>query len=516
MLTETKGAAQSRTKYFSRDGELLATAGSDTHTIRNRGFVREARDRWSEEIGNLYEDLLEEDPHISREFAEKIEGQLAMRFEAQAGHLRSSPIVRNTIHTLNQIQEGVLTEAPISSGQLGPYVTHITPLQRRMALKSIGHHICDIQPTLGPIGALAFIRPRYETTRGAIVQGDEINNDFDFNYTSDNVSGMELFTGDGTSVNFAARITETPIFPETVRFISSNSVVGTINTTTGALTNASGVLAGASGGIDVNTGAVVLSLASAPAAGVKIYVSFRFDLEGSAKIADISQDIDIKPVRVNSRKIRYIHSFEAYQDYGATWGRDLDEDMLQTASQEIMLERDREIVAKQWRAVLTRNRFEYSDFARSGITRKEQLQDLAFAIEDACASIEAQCGYNVNYIVAPVTLRPYFSLMEGFVASGGAYDQRQNRVQRGYFNGKRIFFLRGLPTDEMLLGVQGMGVRESGTVHMPYIDFEITEKFANPMDQTVVRSMISRYLTQVTRPEFYARLKIDRTLTASS
>lgn len=501
-----------RSRYLSENGELLFVNAND-QTIYNGELAEALKSIWSSRLGeNFEEECKYVNPHMSKGELEIRKRSAAFALQASANFMRET--AQTNTHFANHFEECAridsliesgemsLEEAPTTNTNLGAYVTNVMSLQRRQQMLTISPSVATVNPMLSPIGAFALFKPRYGTSRGAITEGDEVNLTFDPNYTKDQVVGESMFTSDGSTVFFGVEFSPKPT-ASSMKFFINNVQVGTDNGA-GGLTGLSGGLAGASASINYVTGVATFTLASALAVGTEIAVSYDWNSEGSPDMVTYTAEVQLMPIQVRTRKALISSTMEANQDFSAHWGSNLHDELIMTAMQDFTLSKDREILRKQYRAVLENNRSSYVHDISQGISHKQQLQELRFRINQLRDVIEHACKKRPTYMVTSMLNRSLFEDLEGFQLNPmGGYDGDMGKVVGGvYQSDLKIYFIDGWDKNKCLMGYNPSDPRHAGTIFSPYVD-EAVDKFTDPSVQISFSSIMSRYAVQVLRPEYY-------------
>jgi len=186
---------------------------------------------------------------------------------------------------------------------VGPFMKYVFPVIRRSAIRLVATSIASVQPMMGPVGGVAFYRPRYASDKGGITAGSEINKTFNKWYSSNFIDGELVFTGDAIGVAANATLKWPRVLPGTLSVTEAGAIIGTDNGL-GALTALSGSLTGGVGTVNYQTGLVNLTFGTAPAAGVEVKIEYRYDNELNSRIPEVQLDIEILQIRAESRKLK--------------------------------------------------------------------------------------------------------------------------------------------------------------------------------------------------------------------
>lgn len=462
------------------------------NTIRNKGLSEGLQRKW----GRFLKGLEEEMPSFSRpNQARHVKGLAAFMMESQAGHL-----VQKKLH-----------EDAIRTGALGAFLRYIFPVIRRSAIKMIATEIASVQPMLGPIGGVAFLKPRYGSNKGLIRDGDEMNAEFDPWYSHEYVDGEDIGLGNGAETNFNGKLKFNPVKAGTLRVIENNQIVGVDDGSTGAIINLAGNLAGGAGAVDYSTGQIALTFGTAPANGSRITITYSYDMELNPRIPEYRLDVTLKSIEAKTRKATGLASVEARQDLAAHYGADIDQELVGIMADDFAASVDREIERRAFRGVLANNRLEWDRHVPGGIDEQQHFKSLTTKLSTASQLIymRVQRGAGANWMVTSPGVAAILDTMDNFQVIDDGYLMQGGIAKLGVLRRRwNVYVDPKFPPDEILLGYQGPSILDTGIIYSPYIPLEITPNFVDPRDFSIRRSVMSRYEVTLVRPEFFARIKV--------
>lgn len=445
--------------------------------------------KWGKLLIGLDEEL---GPHATPGQKQYVRGIAALMIEQEVRHLKR------------------LTEETRALS-VGPFMKYVLPVIRRTAVRLVATQISSVQPMTGPIGGIAFYRPRYASDKGSIVAGTEMNKVFNKWYSSNFVDGEPFATGDASTVTFGRNLQWPRPTSGTVVIKNNGTVIATDNGGGGFNIVAGSVLAGGSGSINYQSGLLSLTFGTAPATGDKVTVEYRYDNELNSRIPEVQLDIEIKEIRAESRKLKSLASVEAADDLRALWGRDVDADLVAQMSDEMTAEIDREIAGTALNAVEPTAVVKWDRATASGVSDPEHLKSLVIRLSRASHIVHRRTQRApANWIITSSEVASLLDNIDGFVAVEEGHVYQGGIIKQGVLQRKWVVFVDPLfPQNQMLLGYQGPSILDTGLIYSPYIPMEITPNFIDPNDLSLRRAVRTRHKITLTRPEFFARVEID-------
>ena len=308
---------------------MLGESLGDATAIADEGAVGRYTRKWGNMLRGLEEEM---GSGVSPGVVNYVRGITALMIEQEVRHLKR------------------LSEETRALS-VGPFLKYVLPVIRRTAIRLVATQIASVQPMTGPIGGVAFYRPRYASDKGSISAGTEMNKVFNKWYSSNFIDGEAFNTGDGVTTAFSRNLAWPRPLASTIVIKVAGVVNGTDNGAGGFTPVAGTALAGGSGAINYASGQVSLNFGTAPALSDPITVEYRYDNELNARIPEVQLDIEIKEIRAESRKLKSLASVEASDDLRSMWGRDVDADLVAQMSDEMTAEIDREIAGTALNAV---------------------------------------------------------------------------------------------------------------------------------------------------------------------
>ena len=397
----------------------------------------------------------------------------------------------------------------VRTTQIGTFLKYIFPIIRRSWAQVISLDLVSVQAMTQPVGGVAFYRPRYGSSKGAVSRDDEAIVNFDRDYTSERVNGQSLGTGDGANLVFVGTA-KTPVRPGTLSVKLGATVAGTANAA-GTIVDAGAGLIAAGSQVNATTGAVTVVFASAPASGVSVLVDYEFDMEGNPDIPQFRFDIQITEIRAKPRKMKLLWSAEAEEDLRALWGQDMTANLVGDASQEMALEVDREVIKDLEDAAVAGSNFKNFDAkAPSGVSLEQHLRGIVVPISQLSYQIHKRThrGPATWIVTSPevaslLESTPFFTMTSDMTMSGGI-------MKVGTLQGKWTVYVDPYFTrNRMLLGRQGNSQVDTGYILAPYIPLQVTGTFMDPGDFTLRKGLRTRYAKLLVRSEFYGYISVS-------
>lgn len=464
--------------------------------LADHGLVREYVNKWAPLLEGIENEL---DRFAPKGQAEYVKSVAAFMLENQARHLKR------------------LSEETRALS-VGPFMKFVFPVIRRAAVRLVATQIASVQPMTGPIGGVAFYRPRYATNKGQVKAGDEMLKTFSKWYSSDFVDGESIGVANGSNVTFSKNLDFPRVRQGTVRVLTrpvgskaAGTLVGTDNGTGGFNAITGTPFAGGGGSINYQAGQLQINFGSPPAAGTEVLIEYRYDNELNPRIPEVQLDIAIQSIQAESRKLKSLASVEAADDLRALWGRDIDADLVAHMADEMTAEIDREIAGTALSAVQPEAVLDWDRATPSAVSDPEHLQSLLIRMSEASHLVHrrtqrapANWGITSSEIAALLDTMPGFaSVDEGHVYQGGV-------MKAGVLNRKWVIYVDPMfPQDEILLGYQGPSILDTGLIYSPYVPMEITPNFVDPNDFSLRRAIRTRHKVTLIRPEFFAKIKVS-------
>lgn len=444
--------------------------------------------KWGKVLHGIEEDL---GPGTTPAMAHYVKGIAALMIESEIRHMRR------------------LSEETRALS-VGPFMKYVLPVLRRTAVRLVATQIASVQPMTGPVGGIAFYRPRYGSDKGSVAAGTEMNKVLSKWYSSDFVDGERSAVGDGVTLAFNHNLRWPRPRAGTAVVKLDGTVVATDNANGAFNVVAGTAMAGGSGAINYASGLVTLNFGTAPALNSVVTIEYRYDNELNSRIPEIQLDVEIKEIRAESRKLKALASVESADDLRSLWGRDIDADQVAIMSDEMTAEIDREIAGTALNAVEQVAVVPWDRATPAGVSDPEHLKSLVIRLSRASHIVHRRTQRApANWIITSSDVASLLDNIDGFTAVDEGHVYQGGIIKQGVLQRKWVVFVDPLfPPNQILMGYQGPSILDTGIVYSPYIPMEMTPLFVDPNDQSLRRSVRTRHKITLTRPEFFARVEV--------
>ena len=474
----------------------MITESAEGCALADQGLVRQYVNKWAPFLEGIEDEL---DKFAPRGQAEYVRSIAAFMLENQAKSMKR------------------LSEETRALS-VGPFMKFVFPVIRRAAVRLVATQIASVQPMTGPIGGVAFYKPRYATDKGQVVAGQEMNKTFNKWYSSNFIDGERAGLGNGTLLTFSRNLSFPRVLAGTMRVLvrtvgttGTGSLVATDNGLGGFNAVAGGPFVGGSGSINYPAGQVQLNFAVAPAATEEVLIEYRYDNELNPRIPEVQIDISIQEIRAEGRKLKSLASVEAADDIKALWGRDIDADLVAHMADEMTAEIDREIAGTALNAVEPGAILDWDRATPSAVSDPEHLQSLVIRMSEAARLVERRTQRSAaNWCITSSEVAALLDTMPGFASVDEGHVYQGGIMKGGVLNRKWVIYVDPqFPQDEILMGYQGPSILDTGLIYSPYVPMEITPNFVDPNDLSLRRAIRTRHKITLIRPEFFSKIKVS-------
>lgn len=389
---------------------------------------------------------------------------------------------------------------------VGDFEKYAFPMVRAIFPNLAAHNLASVQPMLGPVSLVFFMKFLYGTSKGAAVAGQDIIENPNQSYASEEIDIEEVDTGTGAAVNFTGNLAFLPVKPGTlvlttlagaaaaeIRDDGNGNLIGDI----GAGTNT----------INYATGAFDVDWAVAPDAGEAINAAYSYDMEANNTVPDIDLQLTSSPVQARTRKLRTRWSLEAAQDLRNLHGLEAEVEQVAAISNELKFEIDREIIDNM-NAIAVGTGTPFSKTPLAGISFTEhKLNFVDTLIADSNTIFSNTQRATGTWIVCGLNVASLIESLPGFVPSPRPRGTRAV-YKAGVLNGQwDIWKDPNFSANQTLMGYQGDAMWEVGFIFAPYILAFTTATIM--LDDFVGRKgMASRYGKKTIDGRFYTRNSI--------
>ncbi len=424
----------------------------------------------------------------------------------QADYLRAvtSVMLENESNYLRRLSEETRALS------VGPFMKFVLPVVRRSAVRLVATQIASVQPMTGPIGGVAFFRPRYNSNKGSVAKGTEMNKVLNKWYSSNYIDGESFGVGNGSAVAFNKQVDYPRMIAGSVVLQVNGVQVATDNGNEG-WTNLSGVALGGGGSLNYQNGQVSFTFGTAPASGHAVVLRYRYDNELNSRIGEVGLDISVTSIQAESRKLKSLTSVEAADDLRSMWGRDIDADLVAQMSDHLTAEIDREIAGTAFQAVEPGAILKWDRQTPAAVTEMDHLQSLVVRMSEASHLIHRRTQRApANWCITSSEVAALLDTMPGFSSVDDGHVYQGGVMKGGVLNRKWVIYVDPeFPSNEILMGYQGPSILDSGLAYCPYVPIELSPMFYDPSDQSMRRSIRTRHKVQLLRPEFFSRIQIS-------
>jgi len=386
---------------------------------------------------------------------------------------------------------------------IGDFEKYAFPMVRAIFPNLAAHNLASVQPMLGPVSLVFFMKFLYGSTKGKAIAGKDIIENPNQNYSSEDIDEEEIGTGTGAATNFPGYLAFTPIKPGTLVITGLSSGV-TLEVTDDGNGNIIGDIGAGTNIINYVTGQFNFDFSAAIDAGQSVVAAYTYDMEANSTVPDIDMQLTSAPVTAKTRKLRTRWSLEAAQDLRNLHGLEAEVEQVAAVSNELKFEIDREVVDNMWAiANLTVPAFSKTPVGSISFTEHK----LAFVDTLIAASntiFQATQRATGTWIVCGINVASLIESLPGFVPSPRPKGTRAI-YKSGVLNGTwDIWKDPNFAANNFLMGYQGDAMWEVGFIFAPYILAFTTATIM--LDDFIGRKgMASRYGKKAIDGNFYCK-----------
>lgn len=515
-------------------------------SIVSEGYANECIRKWNKK--GLLEAVDKSDP-IRNPYVRKV---TAMVMENQSNFLKA------------------LHEDTLSSNT-GYFTKFVFPILRRVWPNLIANQITSVQPMSGPTGAVAYYEKKYDnrkgtkvgqtavtgvptatTYTGALAANDNMIQNHAKDYTSEFVSYDAVCTNTGTTSSTlnSASTNCRPAYWGPIRdngtsgqrtftvkayyrildagaASADTAIVATMNDSGNFIDdlNSNNV-----GTFDISTGAWSITplgtsgTASNFVTGTVVYLQYYVNYElvyqtAGAAIPSASLSISISAITAEKRPIKTQWTVESVDDLRTLHGIDVETDLVETFSNELMMEIDQEIIESMISGAAHAATYTYAATTPGEI---ETIRGLLTKISAVSARIhKTTLRAPANFIVVSPDVQSlldqlsthgdYASIEQDVVANSyGPVTSNMGISRVGTLLRKWAVYVNPFQTAAtILVGLKGQNFMDAGFAYCPYVPLQVTPTFMDPSTQTYTKGMFTRYATKMLRPEYYGVITVS-------
>jgi len=244
-------------------------------------------------------------------------------------------------------------------------------------------------------------------------------------------------------------------------------------------------------------------------------------------IPEIDLELKSETIVAKTRKLKAVWSPELAQDLNAYHSVDAEAELTSMLSDYVAMEIDLEILdmlisaaptVDFWSAeigsVWNGSTFAQSSFTGTAWTNMTWYQTLGQKMQKVSNRIhQLTMRGGANFAVVSPTVATILEVIPGFQAGtdGDKAEFAAGVTKIGSFQNRFTVYKNPYMTDNvMLMGFRGSQFLETGAVYAPYIPLIMTPLVYDPQNFTPRRGVMTRYAKKIVRPEFFAKIYIDK------
>lgn len=347
----------------------------------------------------------------------------------------------------------------------------------------IATELVSVQAMEQRVGAIFYLDYLYGNNKGSIQAGEKMNSPFTgadgaFNFSNDVIDGEVLGTGDGTKTSFSTTLGYTPVRTGTAEVTIDGQVVANVASSANGIDTLAAVgSSGITGTIDLATGAVTLTAATAPAAGKQLVLQYRYNMDLTS-VGFSQVDLDLKSMSLEAfpRKLKALWLLDAAYDLRQMKGIDAENELVVAMSSEIKHEIDGELCANlyrlagntgfTWSAQNPSHSLSYGEY-------KKTIIDVFTEMSNAIFTATKRVG--ANFIVAGVHVCNIIETLDEFSAETlGTRNVNGPHLVGTLANKWKVYKNPYFNDDVFLLGYKGDSWLDAGYVYAPYMPLYTT------------------------------------------
>lgn len=348
----------------------------------------------------------------------------------------------------------------------------------------IAHDIVSVQPMNAKHGAIFYLQYLYGSNKGSIKAGTDMNNPFtgingdSFNFSNDVVDGESVGTGDGATTSFSVALGYTPIRSGSTTIYINNTAVATVASTAGGVDTLAAVQgSGVTGTVDLATGQIAITCATAPANEAAITAVYRYDMDQTT-VGFSQVDLDLASISLEAfpRKLRARWLLDAGFELQKMKGIDAESELVTAMSNEIKFEIDgellKELYAKAawtgftWDCKMPSNQMSYMEYKRTIIDLFTEMSNKIFT---------GTKRVGANFIVAGVNVCNIIETLPEFAADNLGTKTINGPHKIGKLSNKWDVYKNPFyGEDNFVMGYKGSSWLDAGYVYAPYMPLYAT------------------------------------------
>lgn len=356
--------------------------------------------------------------------------------------------------------------------------------------------------TSGSVATVADVNYDADFSGSAAAGGLKIYSVAISSLTNPDLLACRVFQLSGSGVNFGAALLPafTKVNGANLQFIVSSSATGTINS---------------------------IEYLTQPTDTTRGDFEDRDGSVTNLNIPEINMEMRSEQIVAKTRKLKAIWSPELAQDLNAYHSVDAESELTNMLNDLISTEIDLELIdmllnagttTDYWSAKIgdtwTGNGFATNSFVGTAWTNMTWYQTLGQKMQKVSNRIhQLTMRGGANFAVVSPLAATVLESIPGFGVDtdGDKMEFSSGTSKIGSINQKFTVYKNPYMTENvMLLGYRGNQFLETGAVYAPYIPLIQTPLVMDPNNFTPRKGVMTRYAKKVVRPEFYARIYLDR------
>jgi hypothetical protein len=513
------------------------------------------------EAGTAHKHVIEE----TRKLAGKWEKSGLL--EGLKGYEKQGMAVMLENQATQLLQENSKTNQAGASGEQWAGVA--LPLVRKVFGSIAAKNFVSVQPMNLPAGLVFYMDFKYGSTRNGQVAGESLYGSASANtwggFGNQAAGGLYGAGRFGYTINTATSATVTVAAASASfadvnfndAFVATGSLSKYVVTVSGNFTNIDPLAVRAfvpsGSGVDFAAldlpeftkynGTSITFIVNTPVAAGKTLTSVQYvkqptdttrgdfeDRDGSVtnlNIPEIDLELRSETIVAKTRKLKAVWSPELAQDLNAYHSVDAEAELTAMLSEYIATEIDLEILdmlinaaatTEYWSAEIGKvwngSAFEASSFTGTAWTNMTWYQTLGQKMQKVSNRIhQLTMRGGANFAVVSPTAATILETIPGFAAGtdGDKMEFAAGVTKIGSFQNRFTVYKNPYMTENvMLMGFRGSQFLETGAVYSPYIPLIMTPLVYDPDNFTPRRGVMTRYAKKIVRPEFFARIYLDR------
>lgn len=351
---------------------------------------------------------------------------------------------------------------------IGNFDKYAFPLIRTVFPNLIANDLVSVQPMMGPVSLIFFLKYLYGTSKGSTSAGTAMFENTDRNYTSETIEGEVVGTGDGGTQVYNGFLAFPPVR------------TGTLKITDGTETftdNGAGVLTGSAAGtgtINYSTGAFALDFNANVGNGTSITASYEYDSENHQNIPQVDLQLTSSPVVATKRKLRARWSMESAQNLQRLQGIDAEAELTAVLAEEIKFEIDLEVINTLFTSATVYAVTTFYNTPPTGVSYNDHKLTIIDKFIEASNQIFTRTKRaTANWAVLGEKLSNVVESLPGFKPAEP--NGQAGIILIGVLNGRWAIYKNPyFGVNDGLIGYKGTSFLDTGYVFAPYVPLYLT------------------------------------------